>query len=136
LIVDTSALAVISRNELGWERLAKTIFSGDGFIPAPVLVEFHSVTKCAGNQPDPDALLLVDEMLSGKYQTLPFDASMAQIAVEANAAYGTGNGKGGLLNMLDLMVYAASKASDRPILCTGKDFGTTDAAIHPASRIG
>ena len=40
----------------------------------------------------------------------------------------------GTLNLLDLMVYAVAKRTERPILCTGKDFTTTDADIHPASR--
>ena len=61
---------------------------------------------------------------------------MARLSVEANIRYGSGNGKGGKLNLLDLMVYAAAKALDMPILCTGYDFMSTDAKIHPASRIG
>ena len=45
-----------------------------------------------------------------------------------------GNSKGGKLNLLDLMVYAVAKRTGRPILCTGRDFASTDADIHPASR--
>jgi ribonuclease VapC len=37
--------------------------------------------------------------------------------------------------MLDLMVYGMAKTMSLPILCTGKDFSVTDAAVHPASRI-
>ena len=45
-----------------------------------------------------------------------------------------GNSKGGKLNLLDLMVYAVAKRTGRPILCTGRDFASADADIHPASR--
>lgn len=36
--------------------------------------------------------------------------------------------------MLDVMVYCLARRLGRPILCTGRDFAATDAAIHPASR--
>lgn len=41
---------------------------------------------------------------------------------------------GGVLNLLDLMVYAAAKDRDEPVLCTGRDYAFTDVGIHPASR--
>jgi ribonuclease VapC len=53
---------------------------------------------------------------------------------EAHRLHGLGNGRGGRLNMLDAMVYCGAKRLKRLILCTGRDFASTDAAIHPASR--
>jgi ribonuclease VapC len=44
------------------------------------------------------------------------------------------NGRGGRLNLLDLMVYAAARRTGLPILCTGADFAASGAAVHPASR--
>lgn len=61
---------------------------------------------------------------------------VALAAIVGNERYGSGNGSGGLLNLLDLMVYGAAIETGLPILCTGNDFAATDAMIHPASRIG
>ena len=105
-------------------------------IPTPVLFEYHRVTSLKANVPNPVALELQAKLLSLGVRLLPFDAAMAMQAADMNARYGSGNERGGLLNLLDLMVIAAAKAFDLPILCTGKDFASTDARIHPASRIG
>ncbi len=67
--------------------------------------------------------------------TLAWDARHATIAAEAQRRYGKGNGQGGKLNLLDLMVYAVAKQRDEPLLFTGRDFTTTDVEVHPASRI-
>ena len=45
-----------------------------------------------------------------------------------------GNSKGVKLDLLDLMVYAVAGRTGPQILCTGRDFASTDADIHPASR--
>lgn len=63
-----------------------------------------------------------------------FDADDAAVAAEANMAHGTGNGRGGSLNLLDLMVYAVARRLGLPILCTGRDFAATGIDLHPASR--
>jgi ribonuclease VapC len=134
MIADTSALVAIVRSERHWETLFQAIFKGEGVIPAPVIVEFHRVTGLKDNKFDPVAAGLIDEMLAGKFTVHPFDETAALLASEANATFGSGNGKGGKLNMLDLMVYGTAMALDLPILCTGKDFAATDVALHPASR--
>ena len=126
----------IVRKERGAELLFDAVSDEVGFIPAPVIVEFHRVTSGEDNQVDPKAARLMDIILSGNVRIAPFDEQSANIAVAANALYGSGNHKGGLLNMLDLMVYGMAKARGLPILFTGHDFATTDALIHPASRIG
>ena len=62
-------------------------------------------------------------------------AVIARIAAGSHARYGKGNGRGGLLNILDLMVYATAKDRGLSLLFTGRDFISTDVAVHPASRI-
>ena len=52
----------------------------------------------------------------------------------ANEARGWGNGRGAVLNILDLMVLGCARAVGRPILCTGRDFAAAGVALHPASR--
>lgn len=136
MIVDTSALVASLYGEAGADRIDQALLAGTGLLPAPVVVELHRVTSDDANLPDPDIVQLVEKLIAGGYQILPFDEDMTRISVEANVHYGSGNGRGGRLNMLDLMVYAAAKARDMPILCTGNDFSLTDAKIHPASRAG
>jgi ribonuclease VapC len=64
-----------------------------------------------------------------------FDRDHAEITATARELYGRGNGRGGRLNFGDLMVYAIAKSRAEPLLCTGRDFASTDREIHPASRL-
>jgi ribonuclease VapC len=138
LIVDTSALVAIVYEEDGTEALlaALSAFPSKVVLPAPVILELHRVTSVPGNVPFSVASDLLNRLQSGGAQILAFNQAMAEAAVSANTQFGSGNGKGGVLNLLDLMVYAMAKTLDLPILCTGNDFRATDAEIHPASRIG
>ena len=104
------------------------------FIIAPVLVEFHRVTSREGNRPDPAADQLITLILRARIHIIPMREQVALAAIAANEAHGTGNGRGGTLNLLDLMVYGAAKEAALPILCCGKDFAATDALLHAASR--
>ena len=75
-----------------------------------------------------------------RYRPIPvlapaWTADHAATAATAQIAFGKGNGRGGALNLLDLMVYAVAKDSGMPLLCTGRDFASTDAHIHPSSRV-
>lgn len=134
MIVDTSALVAIVRREEGFAALLNAILTGPSFIPSPVLIEFDRVTAEAGNTPHRDAAIMLDRLAESGTIVEPMTAADARTACAANEAFGTGNGRGGVLNMLDLMVYGMARRLDLPILCTGKDFPVTDIAVHPASR--
>lgn len=134
MIVDTSALIAITSTEEEWEALRSALFSEPALVPAPVIVEFNLVTSLSGNAPNAPAQRLLSRALSRSVTIEPFTAEDAALSVEAHRLYGRGNGRGGKLNMLDVMVYCTAKRLGRPILCTGRDFASTDAAIHPASR--
>ncbi len=132
MIVDTSALIAILREEDGHESMKNALrLEAEIAIPAPVFIEFHRVTY----NKDPNAAGFIAEFLADDISVLPFGKDAAQEAASANPVYGKGNHRGGKLNLLDLMVYGAAKAAGYPILCTGRDFASTDAEIHPASRI-
>ena len=134
MIIDTSALVAVVRKEKAFEGLFEAMFAGGAIIPAPVLVEFHRVTAFKGNRRDPDAAALISGLVAEDVAIETFGAGDAEEAVLANERFGTGNGRGGTLNMLDLMVYGMAKRLGQPLLCTGRDFAATDIAIHPASR--
>lgn len=136
MIVDTSALIAIVKLEDGYERLLTAVMDHPGLLPAPAYVEFHRVVSKSRVIVTADAETLMADLLAGPLDILAFDADHASAATTANEVYGSGNGRGGSLNLLDLMVYGCAKVLERPILCTGRDFAATNAAIHPASRVG
>jgi ribonuclease VapC len=134
VIVDTSALVAIHLREAGWETLLQALANEEAIIPAPVIVEFHLVTSLDSNDPDPDAEILLTALRTRSCRTASFSDDDAALTAEAHRLHGRGNGRGGKLNMLDIMVYCMARRLDRPILCTGRDFALTDARIHPSSR--
>lgn len=134
MIVDTSALVAIAWGEEGSEPLEEALVRDAAIIPAPVVVEFALVTSIAANEPNPHAQQLIARLISGGILIEPFANEDAALSVEAHRLHGRGNGSGGRLNMLDVMVYCMAKRLGRPILCTGRDFASTDAELHPASR--
>ncbi len=136
MIVDSSALVAAFRNEHESGPILKALFDESGTIPAPVVLEFMRVATQRGSTPAGPARAFLDELLAGRLSVVPFTAEDADLAIAANQAYGAGNGSGGRLNLLDLMVYAVARRAGRPILFTGSDFAATDALIHPASRLG
>jgi ribonuclease VapC len=134
VIIDTSALVAILAQEPGHLLLRTAIAEGPARIPAPVVVEFHRVAAVRGAEGQARAARLLSAITSHGGSILPFSAEAAAIAAAAIPRHGTGNGRGGTLNLLDLMVYGMAQALRAPILCTGRDFAATDAHIHPASR--
>ncbi len=134
MIVDTSALIAILTGEEGATALLDALESGPALLPAPARVEFLRVASSSRMQLSIQAELLLAEWEDGGLTTIPFDARHAEIASEANARFGSGNGRGGALNLLDLMVYAVARERGEVLLCTGKDFAATDLTLHAASR--
>ena len=134
MIVDTSALIAVHLRENGWEPLRDALVEEEALVPAPVIVEFNLVTSLPANDPDPDAGVLLSKFLTRSCRVCAFSDDDAAMSAEAHRLHGRGNGRGGKLNMLDVMVYCMAKRHGRPILCTGRDFSSTDARIHPASR--
>jgi ribonuclease VapC len=135
LIVDTSALVAVLRGEDGWQPLVGALYSEQGVIPAPVIFEFHRVTSGEFNEPSQPALDLIEELLARRIEIAPLTAAEASMAARLNHKNGSGNMRGGTLNLLDLMVYAMSLERNAPILCTGRDYANAKAKIHPASRL-
>lgn len=134
MIVDTSALVAILIGEPGADALLNALDAEPAFLPAPARVEFLRVASGIRLQLGAQAAQLLAEFEGGGLTTIAFDARHAEIASQANVRYGSGNGQGGPLNLLDLMVYAVAKERGEPLLCTGKDFAATDLELHVASR--
>ncbi|MEM8826534.1 MAG: type II toxin-antitoxin system VapC family toxin [Pseudomonadota bacterium] len=134
MIVDTSALFAVLTEEDEHETILAALVSEPSFLPSPVRVEFDRVASGRRVNLRKRAALMLESLEAKKMQCVPLTEWQSRLAVLANAEFGTGNGRGGTLNMLDLMVYAVSKDTERPLLCTGRDFAATDLDLHPASR--
>jgi ribonuclease VapC len=127
VIVDSSALIAILRQEPGAETLADAI---DG---APV------VRISAGTMFE--ASMVADRMQSPGFgqrfdalcermamSVAPFDEHQARIAREAYRKFGKGSGHKARLNFGDCFAYALAKVTGEPLLYKGADFGETDVA--------
>ncbi|PZR82583.1 MAG: VapC toxin family PIN domain ribonuclease [Stutzerimonas stutzeri] len=134
MIIDTSALIAVLINEAGSDALVDAIVAQRGGIPAPAMVEFVRVASNQRFGLRNEAEDLLAKLERRGCATVAFTQDHARIANEAEPLYGSGNGNGGPLNLLDLMVYAVAKERGEPLLCTGKDFAATDIELHPASR--
>ena len=132
MIIDTSALMAMLLVESQWEKIHEALTDEEAHIPAPALTEFGIVA--AGHRREQDARALIADLIDDGLGVVAFTEAHAALTWHARAQYGKGNGTGGQLNLLDLMVYSVAQARGEPLLCTGKDFATTDIVIHPASR--
>ena len=136
MIVDTSALIAITFAEDRWEDISKALSRGRWLVPATVLTEYFLVSGGSRQPTDTErAGAIVNTLLAKGLEVIAFDDRHARRTQVARDAYGKGNGRGGMLNFGDLMVYAVAKERGEPLLFTGRDFPTTDVLIHPASRV-
>lgn len=136
MIIDSSALIAIFFDEPGWRNLRAAIDQENiASIPAPALTETRLVLAGRGDDYASAAENLIATLIEKGVTIASFEHRHADITGTARSRYGKGNGRGGLLNFGDLMVYAIAKDRGEPLLCTGKDFATTDLEIHPASRL-
>ena len=135
MIIDTSALMAIILGEPGWETLRAALTDGPCCIPACVLTELQLVSSGGGENDVRVAEALLETLHAEGMKVASFEFRHAILTNTARVRYGKGNGTGGKLNFGDLMVYAIAKDRGEPLLCTGRDFASTDLVLHPASRI-
>lgn len=133
--MDTSAIAAIALGEEGWSELTEALWGSQPNVPAPVLTELQLALAKRGSDIVAGAAAIVERLIARGAQILPFDHRHAKLTATARERYGKGNGRGGMLNFGDLMVYAIAKDRGEPLLFTGLDFASTDLNIHPASRL-
>ena len=135
MIVDTSALVAIVLGETSWETLREALTDQPSIVPASVLTELQLVTASRSGADALVAEALLASLFAEGLQIASFEHRHAMITRYARESFGKGNGNGGVLNFGDLMVYAVAKDRGEAVLCTGRDFASTDIEIHPASRI-
>jgi ribonuclease VapC len=125
MIIDTSALVAILKNEPGWKILAKCLdASRDTKISASTFVELCIVVDRWKN---PTVSLRVEELMQQFNIAIePFTAEQAKIARQAYRDFGKGSGHAANLNYGDCISYALARDKREPLLYKGEDFCHTD----------
>jgi len=127
MIIDTSALIAILRDEPDARRFAEAIGAAtEKRISAATYVELAAVID-AGR--DPVASRLVDALLDAAGIAIePVTEAHARIAREAYRDFGKRSGHAAELNLGDCFAYALAKATGESLLFKGDDFSQTDIA--------
>ncbi len=125
MIVDTSALIAILKNELEAEAFSLTIEAAKVVrISAASCFELRIVIT---RYKDPILMARLEEILENPgLQIEPVTATQAKIAWEAYRDYGKGSGHRAGLNFGDCFTYALAREKREPVLWKGENFGHTD----------
>src|ERR1035437_6697307 len=125
MIIDTSAIIAILRDELEAEFCARAIADASNRrVSAVNYVEAAVVIDASG---DPIASRRVDEFF--KIAQISIEAvtgAHAQIARDAYRDFGNGSGHPPQLNFGDCFAYALAKSRGEPLLFKGNDFNHTN----------
>jgi ribonuclease VapC len=126
MIVDSSAIIAMVREETGYERLFDKLINADGpkRMAAPNYVEAAIV---ADGKRDPSVSRTFDAVLEDLgIEVVPFSPEHARFAREAYRDFGKGSGHPAKLNFGDCMAYALARDTREPLLFVGNDFTHTD----------
>lgn len=128
IVVDTSALIAIFRQEADAERFARCIGEDDQpCISAASVLETSMVLKGLKRISAIQAEQWLDELLdeAGMF-VAPVTEAQSRIARDAHLQFGKGGGHPAQLNFGDCFAYALAKSLDAPLLFKGEDFARTD----------
>ncbi len=131
MVIDSSAFVAILKHEAEAVGFLKAIETDPvRLIGGPTMLEVLMVssTETQGSAHE-KAWAFVNR---AAIEILPFDNRQVRWAARAFDQFGKGQHRA-RLNFGDCMAYAASKATDEPLLFKGADFGMTDVSVHPAS---
>ena len=127
MIIDTSALVAILRDEPEADACAKAIAESDtrrvsavSYVEAAVVID-GSRSPVASRRFD-------DLCRQGQFIVEPVTEEQARLAREAYRDFGKGRHRAGL-NLGDCFAYALAKAKDEPLLFKGDDFRHTDVSF-------
>ncbi|MDG4676203.1 type II toxin-antitoxin system VapC family toxin [Shinella sp. 838] len=124
MVIDTSAIVAILRNELKAETLRRAIVADTvRLVPATCVFEARMVLVSRRGE---HALAEIDLWLTKiAADVIAVDADLVDVATQAWLTYGKGRHPAGL-NFTDCFSYALAKRSDEPLLFIGDDFSKTD----------
>ncbi|KQZ87941.1 ribonuclease [Mesorhizobium sp. Root157] len=124
MVIDTSAIVAILRNEPEAARLERALVSETiRLVPATCVLEARMVLISRRGE---HALAEIDLWLNKiAADVIPVDVELVDLATQAWLAYGKGRHPAAL-NFADCLSYALAKRADEPLLFIGKDFAQTD----------
>ena len=130
MVVDASALIAILEAEADAGRYATAIADADApLISAATLIETGIVMI---NRHGPKAIRKVHALIQeAGIAVESVTLEQAEIAIDAFAKYGKGQGRKAGLNYGDCFPYALAKATGLPLLFKGNDFSKTDIPPVP-----
>jgi ribonuclease VapC len=125
MIVDSSALVAILKNEPEAEAFSKTMEAAKAVrIPAATYLETHIVVDGYRN---PILTARLEEIFSNPgIEIEPVTVEQAKIARQAYRDYGRGSGHPANLNFGDCFTYALARDKRESVLYKGDDFVHTD----------
>lgn len=125
MIVDSSAIVAILKQESDWEIFAEKLDeAGDISISAGTYFETSIVIGRINN---PIMNRQIDELMEEfSIEIEPFTAEQARIARQAYRDFGKGSGHPANLNFGDCFAYALARVKRQPLLYKGDDFIHTD----------
>jgi len=131
IVVDSSAVIAIFRQEDDAERYARSIATDDDpVMSAANLVETSIVLRGLKKiAPEKAERWLDDFVKAAGIRIEPVTADQARMARSAHLRFGKGTGHGAGLNYGDCFAYALAKVMDAPLLCKGHDFPLTDIVV-------
>jgi len=124
MVIDTSAVVAILRNEPETARLEKALVSDPiRLVPATCVLEARMVLVSRRGE---HALAEIDLWLRKiEADIIPIDSELVDLATQAWLTYGKGR-HAAALNFADCLSYALAQRADEPLLFIGKDFAQTD----------
>jgi ribonuclease VapC len=120
VIVDSSALLALVLEEPDGTRVAHELSVNQCVMSAPNYFEASIVML--RRQGTEAARAMKTLMENSGIRIVPFDESLAVIALEAYKKYGRGSGHKASLNFGDCFSYALAKQRDEPLLAVGSEF--------------
>ena len=125
MIVDSSAIVAILKQEPDWQRFAAKLDEADDIsISAGTYFETSIVI---GRLNDPIMNRQIDELIEEfSIKVEPFTADQAHIAQQAYRDFGKGSGHPANLNFGDCFAYALARVKRERLLYKGDDFVHTD----------
>ena len=129
MIVDTSALIAILRQEKDFLRLVECITDTPGVHRISSATHLEAGIVSARGARGSLFNKLSDLILNFSLQISPFTADQSLIAINAYQVFGKGSGHPAQLNFGDCFAYALAKDLGQPLLFKGDDFSKTDIAL-------
>ena len=131
IVVDSSAIIAIFRQEYDAEHLARSIATDDDpVISAANLVEASIVLRGLKKiAPERAEQWLDDFIEAAGIRIEPVTLDQANAARSAHLQFGKGTGHGAALNYGDCFAYALARTMETSLLCKGNDFRLTDIGI-------